>query len=306
MTSSASPTTEPPVFELGTALEIPPAAELEQNQELPPAAELEQSQELPFSIANFKKAVTDRLRALDGGDDTQLWIFFSDFDYSKLKYIDRLRYPIRLQLDGSKLIVKMVGPVHELMHLSLMDRVREELGRMGLWSFVDWVSLGSTRFQHRSNNSFKEADSALAPITSSEWPSLVIEAGWAETLARLRIDAQWWLSAQVPPNSTTILVILVSFTKSQRTFRLERYELAAVAGSVVTRSAPLGVRNLARCTAVTTIDIRSTPPIITGAPFILPFAGIMRRPPIPPEQDVSMSAVQLEAWAMTMARLRNL
>ncbi|OCK96637.1 uncharacterized protein K441DRAFT_36381 [Cenococcum geophilum 1.58] len=293
MASSASPTTEPPVFELGTTLEIPPAA-------------LEQNQELPFSIANFKKAVTDRLQALDGGDDTQLWIVFSDFDYSKLKYIDRLRYPIRLQLDGSKLIVKMVGPVHELMHISLIQLIQRDMGRMGLEPIRDYVGLGSTRHQHRSNNSFKEADSALAPITSPEWPSLVIEAGWAETLARLHIDAQWWLSAQVPPNSTTALVVLVSFTKSQRTFRLERYELVTVGRSVVTRSAPLGVRNLATCTAVTTIDIRSTPPIITGAPFVLPFAGIMRRPPIAPERNVSMSAVELEAWATTIARIRNL
>ena len=291
MTSSASPT-KPPVFELGTALEIPPAAGLEQNQ-------------LPFSIANFKKAVTDGLQALYGGDDTQLWIVFSDFDYSKLKYIDRLRYPIRLQLDNSKLIVKMVGPVHELMHLTLNNFIQNELELMGLRSYHDYVPLGSTRFDHRSNNSSKEADSALAPMTSPDWPSLVIEAGWAETLARLHIDAQWWLSAQVPPNNTTALVILVSFTKSQRTFRLELYELVTVA-SVVTRSAPLGVRNLAQCTAVTTIDIRSTPPIITGAPFVLPFAGIMRRPPIPPEQNISMSAVELESWAMTTARLRNL
>jgi hypothetical protein len=291
MTSSASPT-KPPVFELGTALEIPPAAGLEQNQ-------------LPFSIANFKKAVTDRLQALDGGDDTQLWIVFSDFDYSKLKYIDRLRYPIRLQLDNSKLIVKIVGPVHELMHLSLISYIQDELRLMGLRSYRDYVNLGSTRFQHRSNNSFKEADSALAPMTSPDWPSLVIEAGWAETLARLHIDAQWWLSAQVPPNNTTALVILVSFTKSQRTFRLEIYELVTVA-SIVTRSAPLGVRNLAQRTAVTTIDIRSTPPIITGAPFVLPFAGIMRRPPIAPERNVSMSAAELEAWAVTIARIRNL
>jgi hypothetical protein len=154
MTSPASPTTEPPVFELGTTLEIPPAAGLEQNQVL------------PFSIANFKKAVTDRLRALYDGDDTQLWIVFSDFDYSKLKYIDRLRYPIRLQLDDSKLIVKMVGPVHEIMHNSLINYIQEELGLMGLRSYRDYVSLGSTRYEHRSNNSFKEADSALAPMTS--------------------------------------------------------------------------------------------------------------------------------------------
>ena len=293
MTSPASPTTEPPVFELGTTLEIPPAAELEQIQVL------------PFSIANFKKAVTDRLQAFGDGDDTQLWIVFSDFDCLKLKYIDQLRYPIRLQLDDSKLIVKMVSPVHEMMHNGLMALIQQDMWRMGLQPNQDYLSLGSSRYQHRSNNSFKEADSSLAPFYPQAWPALVIEAGWAETLARLRIDAQWWLSAQVPPNNTT-LVILVSFRKSQRTFYLERYELVTAPNSVVTRSAPLGVRNLAMRTAVTTIDLGSTPPIITGAPFVLPFTGIMRRPPIAPERDVSISAVELERWAVAIARVWNL
>ena len=292
MTSPASPTTEPPVFELSPTLQIPPAAGLEQNQVL------------PFSTANFKKAVTDRLRALDNGDDTQLWTVFSGFDHSKLKYIDQRRYPIRLQLDDSILIVKMVGRVQELMHNCLMALIQEEMWRIGIRPGYNYFSLGSSRCQHSSNNSFREADSTLAPVYPQPWPALVIETGWTETLARLRINAQWWLSAQVPPNNTT-LVILASFTKSQRTFRLEKYELVTVARSV-TRSVPLGVRNLAMCTAVTTIDLRSTPPIITGAPFVLPFAGIMRRPLIAPEQDVSMSAVELEAWAMTMARLWSL
>jgi hypothetical protein len=292
MTPPASLTTEPPVFELGT-LEIPPAAGLEQNQEL------------PFSTTNFKKAVTDRLRAVEGGDDTQLWIVFSDFDCSKLKYIDRLRYPIRLQLDNSKLIVKIVGPMHEMMHDIMMDLIKEDMGRIGLRPGRGYLSLGSARYQHRSNNSFKEADSTIAPICPQPWPALVIEAGWAESLARLHIDAQWWLSAQVPPNNTT-LVILLSFTKSQRTFRLEKYELVAVTRGIVTRSASLGVRNLAMCTAVATVDIRSTPPIITGAPFVLPFAGIMRRPPIAPERNISISAADLEVWAMAIARAWNL
>jgi len=292
MTPPASSTTEPPVFEPGT-LEIPPAAGLEQNEVL------------PFSIANFKKAVIDRLRAHDGGDDTQLWIVFSGFDCSKLKYIDQLRYPIRLQVDDSKLIVKMVGPVHEMMHRGLLAAIQRDMARMGLWCNEDFIDVGSTRYEHRSNNSSKEADSALAPITSPEWPSLVIEASWAETLPRLHIDAQWWLSAQVPPNNTTLVVVLVSFRRPERTFRLEKYELVPAPGRI-TRSAPLGVRSLAMCTASATIDLRSTPPIITGAPFVLPFAGIMRRPPIAPERNVSISAVELESWATTIARVRNL
>ena len=286
MTPPASSTTEPPVFELGT-LEIPPAAGLEQNEVL------------PFSIANFKKAVADHLRAHDG-DDTQLWIVFSGFDCSKLKYIDQLRLPVRLQVDDSTLIVKMVGHVHEAMHNGLRAVIQKDLARMGLWCNEDYMDVGSARYRHRSNNSSKEADTALAPIRLQPWPAIVIEAGWAETLARLHIDAQWWLSAQLPPNNTT-LVVLVSFKRPERTFRIEKYELVATPGGVVTRSAPLGVRNLGMCTGFATIDLRSTPPVIIGAPFVLPFAGILRRPPIAPERNVSMSAAELETWATLVA-----
>jgi hypothetical protein len=60
------------------------------------------------------------------------WIMFSDFYCSKLKYVDQLRYPIRLQLDDDKLIVKMVTAAHEAMHANLMNFIKEELGRMGL------------------------------------------------------------------------------------------------------------------------------------------------------------------------------
>jgi hypothetical protein len=288
MIPPASSTTEPPVFELGT-LEIPPAAGLEQNEVL------------PFSIANFKKAVADHLRAHDG-DDTQLWIVFSGFDCSRLKYIDQLRLPVRLQVDDSTLIVKMVGHVHEMMHRGLIGVVQRDLGRMGLWLNEHFVDMGSARYEHRSGNSSKEADSSLAPIGPQPWPAIVIEAGWAETLARLHIDAQWWLSAQLPPNNTT-LVVLISFRRPERTFRLEKYELVAAPGRVVTRS---GVRHLAMCTGFATIDLRSTPPVITNAPFILPFAGIMRRPPIAPERNVSISAVELERWATAIARAWNL
>jgi hypothetical protein len=87
--------------------------------EIQPAAGLEQIKELPFSLANFKKAVEKRL-----DDDDDEWIVFSDFDSSKLKSIDKLRYPVRLHIEGSKLIVKMVHKVHETMHCDLMDLVK--------------------------------------------------------------------------------------------------------------------------------------------------------------------------------------
>jgi len=132
-----------------------------------------------------------------------------------------------------------------------------------------------------------------------------MEAGWSESVSRLRIDAQWWLSAQLPPNNTT-LAVLVSFKRPQRTFGLEKYEIIPTATGIRTRSAPLGLQNIARSTGTATIDIRTTPPTVIGAPLILPFTGIMQRPPTAAERDISLSAADLESWATGIATRWNL
>jgi hypothetical protein len=284
------------------------------DTEVQPGAGLEHVQEIRFSFPNFERAIADRFQASDICDDTQLWIVFSGFDQSKLKYIDQYIneqcYHMRLQLDNgkpgdSKLIVKMVCKPHEVMHRTLMSVIKDDMKLMGLKELDDFTDLGSGRCAHCSDHSFKEADSSIVPLPSPEaWPSLVAEAGWSESVSRLRIDAQWWLSAQLPPENTR-LVVLISFKESERTFLLQRYELEKVRDRL-TRSATHGDRDVGQCTAVTTIDLRSTPPTITGAPFELPFDKIMRRPARALERDVSLSEAILEKWATHMARLFNL
>ena len=294
MTSPASLNVEPPAFDL------PPAFDPQ------PAEGLEEIEILPFKVAKFKEAITERLRAIGNGEDVQQWMGFLDFDSSKLKYIDQRRFPIRVQVDGNTLVIKMVHPVHEAMHTNLLDHIKQEMRNMGLRPSHDYINIGSGRCNHRSGTSSKEADNSIAPTTQLQpWPALDMEAGWSESVSRLRIDAQWWLSAQLPPNNTT-LVVLISFKRSQRTFCLEKYEIVPAAIGIRTRSAPTGLRNIARSTGTATIDLRTTPPTIIGAPFMLPFTGIMRRPPTAAERDISLSAAGLETWATTIATSWNL
>ena len=110
MTSPASLNVEPP------ALDLPPAFDPQ------PAEGLEEIEILPFEVTKFRKAITERLRAIDDGEDVQQWMVFSDFDSSKLKYIDQRRYPIRVQVDGNTLVIKIVHPVHEAMHRGLLAK----------------------------------------------------------------------------------------------------------------------------------------------------------------------------------------
>ena len=155
-----------------------------------------------------------------------------------------------------------------------------------------------------NQNSQKEADSALGPATHQPWPALVIEAGWSEGVAHLRRDVHWWLSAQLPPNNPR-LIILISFQRAQRTFRLEKYQLIQQT-TIGTRSTPTGKRAIPASADVATIDLRTTPPTVTGAPFVIPFQSMMRRDPIGQERDISLDGPYLSRWATGIATRNDL
>lgn len=78
---------------------------------------------------------------------------------------------------------------HEKAHLIFSSIITSRLPQMGLSAF-DIFSVGGTRFTGNTNS--KEADSAFKPLSrerTTDWPTLVIESGMSESLARLRVDA---------------------------------------------------------------------------------------------------------------------
>jgi hypothetical protein len=175
-----------------------------------PAAGLEHIRVLPFSIEGVEEAV---YQAQEEGDRPG-WLVFSGFNISKLPTLDGLHLPVRVQVDDDILILKMVSPEHEAMHTTMMAYISGQLMAMGLLPAIHYITLGAGRYTHRLNpNSHKEGDSTIAPAIPNPWPTTVIEAGWSEGVGRLRIDAGWWLSAQLPPNNPR-LVALISFERS--------------------------------------------------------------------------------------------
>ena len=129
---------------------------------------------------------------------------------------------------------------------------------------------------------------------------MVIEAGWSESLGHLHRDASWWLTAESAPNNPK-LILLITFLRRARTFRMERYELRQT-----TRTAPTDAREVPTLIEAVDIDLRSTPPTITGAPLTIPFKGIMRRDPVGQEGNISLDAAYLGTWALRMAAANNL
>lgn len=93
------------------------------------------------------------------------------------------------------------------------------------------MEMGIDRFKLRSTattryygtNSAKEGDAGFRPMPErrriDDWPTFVIESGVSESLARLRIDAGWWL---INPKGDVKLVIAISFNFPAKRFILEK------------------------------------------------------------------------------------
>jgi hypothetical protein len=184
------------------------------------------------------------------------------------------------------------------MYACLYNFIICHLNRMGLRPSSDFRSRPAGRYKSRSGQSHKEADSNLRPNDGVEWPSLVIETGWSESDARLRADGRWWLA-----NPHTQLILLISYQRSLRILQIQKYEREEI-DIVVTRTSPDGRRLVPVCTGTVNIDLSSSSPtIISGAPFILPFEALMRRRPAEgtEERDVELSHQNCIAWAESFA-----
>jgi hypothetical protein len=97
---------------------------------------------------------------------------------------------------------------------------------------------------------------------------------------------------------------VVILLRRSRTFKLERYELRT---ATTVSTAPAGQRDVPTLIEAVTINLRTTPPTVTGAPLTIPFNGIMRRAPTPgQEHNITLDAAYLADWALSIATQNNL
>ncbi|CUS10980.1 unnamed protein product [Tuber aestivum] len=92
------------------------------------------------------------------------------------------------------LIVKiMLGSTHEVANRAFAGTVSDKTFQMGLgYNFVD---MGATTILAPGGR--KEGDSTFKPLEfrhqKHSWPTLVVECGVSQSLARLVVDSRWWL-----------------------------------------------------------------------------------------------------------------
>ncbi|CAL5867684.1 uncharacterized protein PFLUO_LOCUS1903 [Penicillium psychrofluorescens] len=134
----------------------------------------------------------------------------------------------------------------------------------------------------------KEPDHQLIPTSrlppgqyriATVAPTLVIETGVSQSLAKLRWDAGWWLTNT---NGGVNVVLVVSINRGQRRMQLEKWEMVGQTTRTRQSMAPQAVQT-----------IYVTQNIANGAPLVLEFADLMSRPPTAQERDVVIPAGDL-------------
>jgi hypothetical protein len=250
-------------------------------------------------IPDFRKLVQSLADKLAAGRITEQYLIFRGVTKDHLAQIDHQRESIGKGIrmthytDTDLLIVKVPTIEHETLHLSLSDEVNEKLREMGLPKRSLW-GCGSTTYDGPSSS--KEGDSTYKPrcrTRRDDWPVLVFEAGVSERLARLGIDADWWLTKS---NGEVKIVIVISIVRAAKSLLIEKWCLPA------TRANPRVPTKIQELTIIQNPPIatpQGTIPTyaVTGAPLILEFEKLLLRAPVLPEGDVIFTAAHLQAWA---------
>jgi hypothetical protein len=176
--------------------------------------------------------------------------------------------------------------------------------------YVDWdililkfFDLGATTF--KTPRVSKEGDSTFKPLSirprEADWPTIVLESGWSESLTRLRRDAHIWLDNS---GGDVKIVLLFSIGRTARTMIIEKWENRPVpANRPATRSMTRAAANPPNQppqtpTQIQAITIDSNVNTVNGAPLTLEFRKIFLRQAIPPlEHDFTFTRQDLSAFA---------
>jgi len=177
---------------------------------------------------------------------------------------------------------------------------------MGLRRAWKWIGKATRRAGGHPGGDSGEGDSAGGPKPGrggpNDWPTLVIEAGYSETLRQLQTDMRWWFSAS---NHDAKIVLLAKFDRARRRIIVERWEEDLPSprpGATTTRGASVlgasGLRpKLQQSIKITRSPMNPALYNVVDGPLVLPFRLLFLRAPGPGEHDVVISIPQLQEYA---------
>lgn len=258
-------------------------------------------------------AVFARLAELDDDDDTLVVGHVSPSAFRALETErDRRGQHCRLfyRPETECIVITVPTLSHSEMHIILFLEIRDTMVAMG--THDDWRPIGNTT-HNAANGSSGQGDSAGSPFSGrsgNDWPTLVIEAGFSQTLPSLHAKMRWWFAVS---SHGVHVVILVKMHRAQETMHIEKWvevEVAGRPGATATRWAThAGLTTLQpACQQSVNITWMGPGPIlqtpkqgrtaslfrVTGGPLVVGFAEIFLRAPAAGEHDIVVSNGRLQ------------
>ena len=204
------------------------------------------------------------------------------------------------------LIITIPTLAHELLHLELNMCFLYQLVPMGLES--QWLQNGATTRRSRKGDSSGEGDSSGCPDPPREfgddWPTLIIEAGFSQSLESLQNIMRWWFSAS---EHQVKIVVLAKMDVQQHTITIEKYteyQPADHLPRVATRTTSAHVQRRDHHITISrsspSADLRDPNSYVvdSNTPVTLEFRKLFLREPRDREHDVTITTQQLQAYAV--------
>ena len=187
------------------------------------------------------------------------------------------------------IITVMPGLKHEVTSRTLFAEIVSAVARIPGHDNYSVRALGSARF-HSPGKRSKEGDEGIRCATrqSIKWPNVMIEVGYSEPLAQLRLDAEWWL-LESKGHASMVIVVLVA--DNPNSIDMETWQLRPN-NRPQTRSSP---KDMPTATQQIHVDAAGavTP---TGCSLTIPYSSLFDTPN-PSSCDIIFSASQLSKFA---------
>lgn len=178
-----------------------------------------------------------------------------------------------------------------------------------------WVGYRPTTFTDQNSGSSGEADASGGPFVAGvgelqDWPTLVIEAGYSQTLnRRLRDQMAWWFRASA--HQVKIVLLIKMDPASPGEILIEKWQEIQQdrAGATTTRASGALRPNLMQVINIRRID-DAAPTVpqsyaVTRDALRMDFAHLFLRQPEKGEGDIIIGIQQLQNVGVALGRIRQ-
>ncbi|PUU73413.1 hypothetical protein B9Z19DRAFT_1163166 [Tuber borchii] len=236
--------------------------------------------------------------------DTECYIHVCGIKEDVIESIDRAFKTVRIrstvrftyEQDLEALIIKCtISYAHDSTSRSFLIELSSAVASIPGHTRFSILPIGSQTFSSPGKRS-KEGDEGIKPTNTraheAEWPSVMIEVGYSETLGYLHQDAHWWLENS---KGRTRMVIIIQISKAPKSIRIELWEMILNVNQPGTRSRPNkspGFRYFYVIDRTCRVTHKARHPDL-----VIPYGTIFDTG-LDAGTDITISNAQLSAWAL--------